>query len=83
MRGSDADSVSLKGGKKGMVDGTVVSVESIGMRDLKRDGSIKGKREGKREGSKDKHLPNVPGKVKLKEIRVATTWDIRVEDSEV
>jgi hypothetical protein len=78
MRGSDADSVSLKGGKKGM-DGAVVSVESIGMRDLKRDGSIRGKREGNR----NKHLPDMPGKVKLKEIRVATTWDIRVEDSEV
>jgi hypothetical protein len=25
----------------------------------------------------------MPGKAKLKEIRVATTWDIRVEDGEV
>jgi hypothetical protein len=74
---SESDDASLR--KKG--DGTVVSVESIGMKDLKRGGSVGGERS--RERSKDRVLPEVPGKVKLKEIRVATTWDIRVEDGEV
>jgi len=73
---SESDDASLR--KKG--DGTMVSVESIGMKDLRRDDSLRGER---RERSKDRALPGVPGKVKLKEIRVATTWDIRVEDSEV
>jgi hypothetical protein len=35
------------------------------------------------EGSKNGALPGVPGKAKLKAIRVATTWNIRVEDGEV
>ncbi len=78
MRGSDGDSVSLKVKK----DGLTVVVESIGMRDLKRDGSSGRQREQSREG-RDTNLPDMPGKVKLKEIRVATTWDIRVEDGEV
>jgi hypothetical protein len=78
MRGSDGDSVSLKAKK----DGMTVVVESIGMRDLKRDGSLGRQRGQSREG-RDTHLPDMPGKAKLKEIRVATTWDIRVEDGEV
>jgi hypothetical protein len=75
MRGSDGDDASL--GKK--TDGTIVSVESIGMRDLQKNGSLR----TERDRSRDKGLPGVPGKVKLKEIRVATTWDIRVEEGDV
>jgi len=78
MRGSDGDSVSLKAKK----DGMTVVVESIGMRDLKRDGSLGRQRGQSREG-RGSNLPDMPGKAKLKEIRVATTWDIRVEDGEV
>lgn len=71
---SESDNASL--GKK---DGTTVSVESIGMKNLKRDESVR----RERERSKDRALPAVPDKAKFKEIRVATTWDIRVEDGEV
>lgn len=74
MRGSEGDDASL--GKK--ADGTIVSVESIGLQDLKSQSSVR----GERDRTRDKGLPEVPGKVKLKEIRVATTWDIRVEEGE-
>jgi len=74
---SESDDASVR--KKG--DGTMVSVESIGMQDLKGEERVRGERS--RERTKDRAMPEMPGKAKLKEIRVATTWDIRVEDSEV
>ena len=74
---SESDDASVR--KKG--DGTMVSVESIGMQDLKGEERVRGERS--RERTKDRAMPEMPGKAKLKEIRVATTWDIRVEDNEV
>jgi hypothetical protein len=83
--GSDEDLMRSEsddgGGLRKKEDGTIVTVESIGMGDLKRGGSVGGERS--MEGSKNGALPGVPGKAKLKAIRVATTWNIRVEDGEV
>jgi hypothetical protein len=74
MRSSDVDDLSKNGDGKGE---TVVSVESIGMQDLTRGGSTRD-----RSRSRDQALPEEPQRAKLKEIRVASTWEIRVEDSE-
>jgi len=75
MRSSDRDDLSKNSDGKGE---TVVSVEGISMVDLKRDHSM---RDRDRSRSRDKSLPEPP-KAKLREIRVANTWEIRVEDSE-
>ncbi len=69
MRSSDIDELSKNSDGKGE---TVVSVE---MQDFKREGSRS--RSRSRLG-----MPQSPEKAKLKEIRVASTWEIRVEDSE-
>jgi len=75
---SESDDASVSRKKE---DETIVSVESIGMKDLKRGRSVGGERS--MEGSNNGGSPEVPEKAKLKAIRVATTWDIRVEDGGV
>jgi hypothetical protein len=75
MRSSDRDDLSKNSDGKGE---TIISVEGISMMDLKRGNST---RDRDRSRSRDKTLPEPP-KAKLREIRVANTWEIRVEDSE-
>jgi hypothetical protein len=75
MRSSDRDDLSKNSDGKGE---TVISVEGISMVDLKRGNSMRAR---DRSRSRDKTLPEPP-KAKLREIRVANTWEIRVEDSE-
>jgi hypothetical protein len=75
MRSSDRDDLSKNSDGKG---GMIISVEGFSMMDLKRGRSTRGR---DRSRSRDKTLPEPP-KAKLREIRVANTWEIRVEDSE-